>query len=166
MDSTPENISVEQTQIHNNIKGVAQLSSRMNQLNLFYKDQRVFEGEPPPPPPPEPPKEGGPKPIVPTGPGQPRPNEFRNRHVQGLRLGADQLGGAAGRFIGSIYKDSQKLQEAQLRIARERTAKLVEPIGLDEQPENTEAKPTEKPQPPNPDQEHEFAYNPVVDTRL
>ena len=147
----------EKTLVHATIRNIAQLSTRMNQLNLFSQTQGTIE----------PSTEEAAKPI-PAITGHTRPHEFHYRQLQGLRVGTEQLEGAAGKLIGEIYRESQTMQEAQLLAAREKMEKLAESeetlpeASLEEflSDEPQEEKPPEK------KPQHEYAYNPVIDTRL
>lgn len=166
----PEKAHVEET-----IRNISQLSSRMNQLSLYAQNHGILDPNAPkqtvmPPPP----KEGEPIEVTPTA-GAAKPGEHKHRQLQGLQIGATQLEGNAGKIIGALYRNSQTMQEAQLRVAREKTAKMLEqatePVAEepleDFLPETEEALP-EPPPPEKPEKipQHEYAYQPVVDARL
>lgn len=55
--------------------------------------------------------------------GHMNPNDFRNRHLQGLRAGIARLDTAILGEIATLYRESQAMQEAQLRISEEEAQK-------------------------------------------
>lgn len=170
----------EKAHVEETIRNISQLSSRMNQLNLYAQNNGILDPNMPtqtiiPPPP----KEGDPIEVNPTA-GSAKPGEYKHRQLQGLQIGTTELVGNAGKIIGALYRNSQTMQEAQLRVAREKTAKMLEPIlpeeeleaeGINPNSQNEESqeekiaeKPVEKP--PENIPQHEYAYQPVVDARL
>ena len=164
--TNPEKAHVEET-----IRNISQLSSRMNQLNLYAQNHGILDPNAPkqtiiPPPP----KEGEPIEVTPTA-GAAKPGEHKHRQLQGLQIGATQLGGNAGKIIGALYRNSQTMQEAQLRVAREKAAKLLEQAEESAPEESleeflSEEETQEEEAPPEKIPQHEYAYQPVVDARL
>ena len=145
-------MDIEKTRVHDTIRNIAQLSTRMNQLNLFSQTQGTIE--------PSPEEAGKPAPAI---TGHTRPHEFHYRQLQGLRIGTEQLEGAAGKLIGEIYRESQTLQEAQLLAAREKMTKPVEP---EETPPEASLEEFLSDEPSEKKPQHEYAYNPVIDAKL
>jgi len=47
---------------------------------------------------------------------------FRGRHLQNIEAGISRLNANIGTQIGAMYRDSQNMQEEQLRISREKSA--------------------------------------------
>ena len=164
--TNPEKAHVEET-----IRNISQLSSRLNQLSLYAQNHGILDPNAPtqtiiPPPP----KEGDPIEVTPTA-GAAKPGEHKHRQLQGLQIGAAQLEGNAGKIIGEIYRNSQTMQEAQLRVAREKAAKMLEQTEEPEEPPEEFLSDEEHPEPPPetpPEKipQHEYAYQPVVDARL
>ena len=144
--------------VHDDIRSVVQLSTRMNQLDLFRKTDKLNKGLPIDEPDP-----------VPTTPDNTGLNlrmhdlQFRQLQLQGLRIGGGELKGQAGKIIGTMYRESQTMQEAQLHAARQRMVKLIQPLEGDEEfaSEDEQTEPNGQTEP-----QHEYAYKPVIDTNL
>jgi len=80
--------------------------------------------------------------------GRVNPNDFRNSHLQKLNTNIARLDTAILTQVGAMYRDSQVLQEAQLRAVREHPS-------LQNQSEEDENIP-----------QHEYAYESVIDALL
>jgi hypothetical protein len=73
-------------------------------------------------------------------------DDFREAHLRRLNQGISRLEVAVAKQVGSLYRDGQVMQEAQLRYMREGAQAVTD--------EEERAK------------EHEYSYQPVVDARL
>jgi hypothetical protein len=49
------------------------------------------------------------------------PDGYKGRHLQNLNSGISRLNASINHQVGAMYRDSQKMQEEQLRIYREKS---------------------------------------------
>ena len=144
--------SAEELMFRENIRGLTAVSTRLDHINLLSRtraslaseanmvEQAIGNTERP--------MVTGTGTTVMVRAGHETPNDFRHNNLRALNAGISRLDTAVANHVGALYRDSQVLQEAQLRIAREQTGNIVEEDENEEQAQ------------------HEYAYQPVIDARL